>query len=93
VIDRGRLVLDASLDVIRRDHRRVQAGFAGEPPPWRWQGAEGGSVRVDGRQITIMAHRDADAVIERAYSLGAVTVESSAVSLREVFLDAVADPR
>jgi ABC-2 type transport system ATP-binding protein len=72
MLDRGRLVLDASLDEIRREYRRVQAGF-------------------DGRQVTIMARQGADAVIERAYSEGAISVESSAVSLREVFLDAVGE--
>ncbi len=87
MLDRGRLELDAALDEIRRDYRRVDAGFAGEPPPWRGDGA--GSVRVEGRQITILARGGVDGVIERAYSAGAVSVESSAVSLREVFLDAV----
>jgi ABC-2 type transport system ATP-binding protein len=90
VIDRGRLVVDASLDEIREQHRRIELGFAEVPPMWEWRGAGIGSVRTHGRQITIMARANADAIIERAYSIGAVSVESSAVSLREVFLDSVA---
>jgi hypothetical protein len=46
-------------------------------------------VRASGRQITIMARRNVDAVVERAYGAGAASVESSAVSLRELFLDSV----
>ncbi len=89
VIDRGRLVLDASLEQIRDQHRRIELGFASDPPSWDWSGEGIGSVRTSGRQITIMARGNADAIIERAYGIGAVSVESSAVSLREVFLDSV----
>ena len=88
MLDRGRLVLDASLDDIRRDFRRLELGFAHEPPPWEWPAGDVGSIRTHGRQITILAKRNVDAMIERAYSAGAVSVDASAVSLREVFLDA-----
>ncbi len=91
VIDRGRLVVDASLDEIREQHRRIELGFANNPPAWDWHGEGIGSVRTHGRQITIMARANADAIIERAYGIGAVSVESCAVSLRELFLDSVVD--
>jgi ABC-2 type transport system ATP-binding protein len=91
VIDRGRLVVDASLDEIRGQHRRIELGFAKDPPAWEWRGEGIGSVRTNGRQITIIARGNADAIIEHAYGIGAVSVESSAVSLREVFLDSVAE--
>jgi ABC-2 type transport system ATP-binding protein len=91
VIDRGRLVVDASLDEIREQHRRIELGFAKDPPAWVWRGEGIGSVRTNGRQITIIARGNADAIIEHAYGIGAVSVESSAVSLREVFLDSVAE--
>jgi ABC-2 type transport system ATP-binding protein len=91
VIDRGRLVVDASLDDIREQYRRIELGFAKDPPAWEWRGEDIGSVRTNGRQITIVARANADAIIERAYGIGAVSVESSGVSLREVFLDSVAE--
>ena len=91
MLDRGRLVLDASLDAIRRDFRRLQVGFAQLPPAWDWLAGDVGSIRTNGRQITILAKRNVDAMIERAYGAGAVSVESSAVSLREVFLDQAAE--
>jgi ABC-2 type transport system ATP-binding protein len=89
VIDRGRLVLDASLDEIREQHRRIELGFPHDPPRWEWPAGDVGSIHTNGRQITIMAKRNVDAIIERAYGAGAVSVESSPVSLREVFLDSV----
>lgn len=89
MLDQGRLVVDASLDAIRRDYRRVEIGFAGPPPACDWAAEDVASVRASGRQITIMARRNVDAVVERAYGAGAASVESSAVSLRELFLDSV----
>jgi ABC-2 type transport system ATP-binding protein len=88
MLDRGRLVLDASLDVIRRDFRRIEVGFANEPPRWVWPSDDIGSIRTSGRQISIVAKGNVDAIVERAYGSGAVSVETFAVSLREVFLDA-----
>ena len=90
MLDRGRLVVDASLDAIRQEYRRVEIGFAVDPPVCDWAADAVSSVRTNGRQLTIMARRNADDVVERAYSAGAVSVESSAVSLRELFLDSVA---
>jgi ABC-2 type transport system ATP-binding protein len=91
MLDRGRLVLDASLDAIRQDFRRLDVGFAHEPPHVDWPTTDIGSIRTTGRLVTILAKRNVDAMIERAYGAGAVSVESSAVSLREVFLDAATE--
>jgi ABC-2 type transport system ATP-binding protein len=87
MLDRGRLVLDASLDAIRQDFRLLEVGFAHEPPRVDWPATDVGSIRTTGRQVRILAKCNVDAIIERAYGAGAVSVETSAVSLREVFLD------
>jgi len=89
MLHRGRLVVDASLDAVRREYRRVEIGFAADPPACGWPAGAVSSVRTNGRQVTIMARGDVDAIVERAYGAGAVSVESSAVSLRELFLDSV----
>jgi ABC-2 type transport system ATP-binding protein len=91
VLDRGRLIVDASLDQIRNEYRRIELGFAGPPPVWNAEPGSVNSVKTTGRQITIMARGNADKVVERAYAAGAVSVEASAVSLREVFLESVGD--
>ena len=89
IIDRGRLVVDTSLDQIRQQHRRIAVGFAGEPPPLDFAGEGISSVSRNGRQITVMASGNIDRLVERAYGLGAVSVETTPVSLRDVFLDRV----
>lgn len=91
MLDRGHLVLDASLDAIRGNFRRLEVCFATEPPRWDWPADDVGSIRTDGRQITILAKRNVEEMIERAYASGAVSVDTSAVSLREVFLDAAGE--
>jgi ABC-2 type transport system ATP-binding protein len=94
VLDAGRLVVDAPLDHIRQTYRRVALGFSTEPPAARHFNLEGvQSVRADGRQVTIMAARNVEAIVERGYGLGAVAVDTFPVSLREVFLETVGDGR
>jgi ABC-2 type transport system ATP-binding protein len=89
IIDHGRLVADTSLDQVRQDYRRITFGFSTEPPRVEFPGESVGFVRTDGRQITLMATRNADAIIERVNLLGAASVEATPVSLRELFLATV----
>ncbi len=92
IIDHGRLVADTSLDQVRQEYRRITFGFTTEPPgmdAMDFTGEGVGRVRTDGRQITVMATRNADAIIERAHRLGAASVEATPVSLRELFLATV----
>jgi ABC-2 type transport system ATP-binding protein len=86
IIDRGTLVTDTSLDQIRQDYRCVTLGFRTNPSEsdFRLEGIE--QIQVDGRQITLLARRGSNAVVERAYELGAVSVDVAPVGLREVFL-------
>jgi ABC-2 type transport system ATP-binding protein len=86
IIDRGRLVADTSLDQIRQEYRRITFGFASDPPRVDFDGESIGPARTDGRQVTVMAARNADAIIERVHRLGAASVETTPVSLRELFL-------
>jgi hypothetical protein len=46
-------------------------------------------VQIDGRQITVLAVRDSDDVIECGRGFGASTVDSAPISLRELFLSTV----
>jgi len=89
IVDRGRLVADTSLEQIRQDYRRITFGFSTDPPPLHFSNPGVRSVHTDGRQVTVMADNNADDVIERGRSFGASTVESTPVSLRELFLSTV----
>jgi ABC-2 type transport system ATP-binding protein len=89
IIDHGRLVADTSLDQIRQEYRRITFGFSTEPPRVDFPDESIGAARTDGRQITVMATRNVDAIIERVHRLGAASVETTPVSLRELFLATV----
>jgi ABC-2 type transport system ATP-binding protein len=89
IIDRGKLVADTSLDRIRQEYRRIIFGFPAEPPPLDFSGESIGTVRTDGRQVTVMATCNAEAIVERVHRLGAASVETTPVSLRELFLAVV----
>jgi ABC-2 type transport system ATP-binding protein len=86
IINRGCLVADTSLDQIRQDYRRITFGFSTEPPRVDFPGESIRSIQTDGRQVTVMATRNADGIIDRVQRLGAASVEATPVSLRELFL-------
>ncbi len=89
VIDRGRLVIDVSMDGIREGYRRVTFGFPTDPPSIDLSGHAVGPINTLGRQVTLVARGSVDGLIARGYQLGATSVDAVPVGLREVFLDAV----
>jgi ABC-2 type transport system ATP-binding protein len=89
VIDRGSVVADFSLDEMRIGYRRITLGFDKQPPEHVFDIRGVRQIRTDGRQMTVWANHNADAVVERARSLEAVSVDVTPVTLREVFLETV----
>jgi ABC-2 type transport system ATP-binding protein len=89
IIDRGRLVADLSLDEMRQDYRRITLGFATQAPGHEFDIHGVRQVRISGRQMILLANHNADAIVERARSLEAVSVDVAPVSLLEVFLETV----
>ena len=81
--------MDVSLDEVRQDYRRVTMGFPIHPSEadFQFEGIE--NVRTDGRQLTLLAKHNAEAIVERAHTLGAVSVDVVPISLREIFLETV----
>lgn len=92
MIDRGHLVLETSLDDLREHYRTLQVGFAEPPQLDRLQLAGVERVRISGRQATLLVNADAEGVARRMQSAGAVSLDISPVTLREVFLHKVATP-
>jgi ABC-2 type transport system ATP-binding protein len=88
MIDRGVAVLDMSLEQIRENYRRISLGFSTAPP--RLESIPGvEKMRCDGRQITILASSNADAIAQLGRDRGAVDINISPVNLREIFLETV----
>ena len=89
IIDRGRLLVDTSLDEMRREYRRITLSFDVAPPAISPSLPGIKKVRTNGRQMTLLARENADAVAELARDLHPASVEVTPVDLREVFLETV----
>jgi ABC-2 type transport system ATP-binding protein len=93
ILNHGRLQLSAPIDDLRQSYRRIDFVFEAAPSARELiiPGIE--KIRSDGRQVTVLASRNADEVIRRARDLSAVSVEVSPVPLREIFLETVKEPQ
>jgi ABC-2 type transport system ATP-binding protein len=89
ILDNGRLSLNASLDYLRQSYRRIDLVFPFPPPEreFRIKGVE--KIRRNGYQVSVFASMNAEAVVERARDLKAISVEVSPVGLRDIFLETV----
>jgi len=89
ILDRGKLVADLSLEDMRKDYRRITLGFSNEPQPAKFRLPGVRNIQTSGRQITLIASGNADAIVEIARDMGPVSVDVAPIGLREVFLDTV----
>ena len=89
ILEKGCLLVDASLDELRQFYRRIDLVFSSEPPRQGFciSGIE--RIRTDGRQMSVIASKNADAVVERAHDLNVISVEVAPLGLREIFLETV----
>ena len=93
MIDRGRSVLDMSLDQIRENYRRVTLGFNTDAPVFNAAVTGAQRVRTSGRQITVLASSNANGIAEFGRSMNAVSIDISPISLREIFLESVQEDK
>jgi ABC-2 type transport system ATP-binding protein len=89
VIDRGRLVMNLPLDDMREGYRRITAGFTAPQPSERFRIQGILEMKNSGRQVTLIATQNADAVIELVRSMEPVSVDVAPITLREIFLASV----
>jgi ABC-type multidrug transport system ATPase subunit len=89
IIDRGKMVVTGCLDDMKASYQRVHVVLEnGAELPVRWpEGAE--SIRQEGRVVSMLCSRNADAIIEQARSIAGATVEQFPVTLKEIFLEHV----
>jgi ABC-type multidrug transport system ATPase subunit len=93
IVDRGRALLDAPLDDLRATYRRVQAVFANEAPQITFASRGVVAVRAAGRVLTAFVRADADGVAAEARARGAVSVDLLPVTLKEIFIETVAEEK
>jgi ABC-2 type transport system ATP-binding protein len=89
ILHAGRLVLDSSLDDLRQSYRRIDLIFPSVPAEhdFRIMGVE--DVRTRGHQMSVLASKNADAVVARAHDFEATSIEVTPVGLRDAFLQKV----
>ena len=84
IVDRGRTLVDAPLDDLRARYRRIRAVFADAAPEIEF-------APRGGRELSLLTSADADGVAAEARARGAVSVEVVPVTLKEIFLETVAE--
>jgi ABC-2 type transport system ATP-binding protein len=91
IMDRGRLVLAVSMDQLRQNCQRIKMAFETQPPPLEFHIEGVHHLRTSGREVTLFASHNVDAIVELARDLGAAVLEIAPINLREVFLEKVKD--
>ena len=89
ILEKGCLLVDASLDNLRRFYRRIDLVFPSAPPEGEFRIAGVERIQSASNRLTVFASKNAEAVIERAHDLNAVSVEVAPVGLRDIFLETV----
>jgi len=89
VLDKGCLVLDTSIDELRRSYRRIELVFSSPPDPAEFQIGGVQDICTRGNHMSVFASGNVDAVVARARDFNANSIEVAAMGLREVFLQKV----
>jgi ABC-2 type transport system ATP-binding protein len=90
IIDRGRAVVAGALDDLRESFRRIQLVFDGDAPDPSSRAPGVVRVRRQGRVLTVLSNAGAAALLDEARALNPVSVDVVPVTLKEIFLEAVA---
>jgi ABC-2 type transport system ATP-binding protein len=91
IIHRGRIVVTGALDDLRESFRRIQLVFDGEAPKpvFRSHGVE--RVQRKGRVLTVLSSAGSEQILDEARALSPVSVDVAPVTLKEIFLETVAE--
>jgi len=89
MIDRGKLVLDLSMDDVLEGYRHVQAVFSEpvEERDLRLPGIE--KVHISGRMVSLVTSRNLESITEHLRMLRASNVNVLPISLKDIFLEKV----
>ena len=90
IVDRGRVVVQGALDDVRARYCRVQLVFDGDAPTVSFSSAGVASVRRKGRVLSVLSSAGSDRIVAEARALNPKSVEVSPVTLKDIFLEAVA---
>jgi ABC-2 type transport system ATP-binding protein len=89
IVERGRVVVDGSLDDVRAAHRRIQLVFDGAAPDAKFTASGVVRVRREGRVLSVLSRSGEEGLIEEARALKPTSVDVLPVTLKEIFLETV----
>jgi ABC-2 type transport system ATP-binding protein len=89
ILDKGKLILDTSMDDLRLSYRQITLVFPEAPVEREFQLAGVERIKTSGLQMAVFASGNADAVVERARSFHATSIDVAPVALRDIYLTAV----
>jgi ABC-2 type transport system ATP-binding protein len=89
VLEKGRLVLDASLDEVRQSYRRIDIAFPSPTSVRKFHMPGVLSAQESGQQLSLFVSGSSEGIVERAREMGALSVSVLPAGLREVFLQMV----
>ena len=89
LIDRGRLVLDTTLESIATDFRRIRGVYDTAPKPATLALDGVQRVTVDGRTVSVIVTRNSLSIAERMRAQSASAVEVLPMTLKEIVLESL----
>lgn len=89
ILDKGRLIMDASMDDLRQSYRQVTLVFAELPAEREFQLAGVERIRTSGCQMSLFASGNAEGIVERARDFRATSIDVAPVLLRDIYLQTV----
>jgi ABC-2 type transport system ATP-binding protein len=89
ILDKGRLILDATMDDLRQSYRQVTVVFPELPVEREFQFAGVERISTSGYQMAVFTRGSADAVVERARDFHATSIDVAPVALRDIYLQTV----
>ncbi len=89
ILDKGRLILDTSMDDVRQSYRQITLVFSEMPVEREFQLAGVERIRTRGNQMAVYASGNVDTVVERARDFHATSIDVAPITLRDVYLQTV----
>jgi ABC-2 type transport system ATP-binding protein len=90
IVHAGRAVVTGGLDDLRENFRRVQLVFDAEAPDMKFRSRAVRSTQRKGRVLTVLSNAGAEPVLEEARALNPISIDVLPLTLKEIFLEAVA---
>jgi ABC-2 type transport system ATP-binding protein len=92
ILNKGRLIVNSTIDDLKTDEKIVEAVFATEPPALNGLADDPRVLRIDvvGTTLRAVTRGDSDEIAQRIFALHPRSIRTIDLNLEEIFLNAVA---